>query len=81
MVLSENSVDVNELFIMQKQCVRTLSHIDNTENCKSLYNLNLLTLQCVYILNICMFVLKNLNIFPKAEDIHNLNTRDYADYI
>lgn len=59
-----------------KKCVRILAHIDNTQSCKPYFvKLKLLTLPSIYIHDLCIFVFKNSNIFPKTKDIHNVNTR------
>lgn len=71
-----NSVNINDLFIIQKKCVRILAQIENTQSCKPYFiKFKLLTLPSIYILDICIFVFKNINHFKKISETHNRNTR------
>lgn len=68
-ILWGNSVDVDELFILQKKCVRILVHIENDESCKPHFKkLDILTLTSIYILEICKFVRQYPNFFIKISD-------------
>lgn len=72
-----NSVNMSELFLLQKKCVRILAQIDNTQSCKPYFiKLNILTLPSIYILDICIFVFKNNNTFTTKKEIHSINTRN-----
>jgi hypothetical protein len=64
-----NSTTVDELFILQKKCVRILSNIDNTESCKPFFKKHgILTLISIYIFEACKFVRKNPQFFKKIAD-------------
>lgn len=71
-----DSVNIHDLFILQKKCVRIIAHINNQDSCRPYFiKYNLLTLPSIYIYDICKFVFKNKNSFTKVEDTHNVNTR------
>lgn len=71
-----NSVKSNEIFILQKKCIRILAQIDNTESCRPYFKkFNILTLPSLYLEDICTFVFKHKHIFPRVEQTHNINTR------
>lgn len=75
-ILWGNSTDVNELFILQKKCIRIIANIDNRHSCRPYFiKLNLLTLPSIYIHDICIFTFKNIKNFTKVKDTHNINTR------
>lgn len=61
-----NSVDMKRVFIMQKKCVRAMCGVGPFEPCGPLFKkLNLLTLPCMYILELCMLVKKNMYLFER----------------
>ncbi|KAF9814712.1 hypothetical protein SFRURICE_014807, partial [Spodoptera frugiperda] len=67
-----DSVNIHDLFILQKKCVRIIAHINNQDSCRPYFiKYNLLTLPSIYIYDICKFVFKNKNSFTKVEDTHN----------
>ncbi|KAF9798509.1 hypothetical protein SFRURICE_012537 [Spodoptera frugiperda] len=71
-----DSVNIHDLFILQKKCVRIIAQINNQDSCRPYFiKYNLLTLPSIYIYDICKFVFKNKNSFTKVEDTHNVNTR------
>lgn len=72
-----NSVDADQLFIIQKKIIRIISHIKNTQSCKPYFKkLHILTLPCIYIYDISTFVFKNKEKFQQFRDTHNINTRN-----
>lgn len=76
-ILWGGSVNVNDIFLLQKKCVRIIAQISNRESCKPFFvKYRLLTLTSIYIYDLCLFVHKNINLFPKKKDIHNKNTRN-----
>lgn len=68
-ILWGNSTDAPKIFTLQKKCIRILANIHNRESCKPHFiNLRILTLISIYILEVCKFVRKNLQLFPQARD-------------
>jgi hypothetical protein len=66
-ILWGNSTSMNELFLLQKRCIRIIINIGNMETCKPHFiKLNILTLPALYIFEICKFLRKNITIFEKS---------------
>lgn len=64
LILWGNSTDINDVFILQKKCIRILVNIDNMDSCRPHFaQLGILTLTCMYILDMCKFVRKNQDLF------------------
>lgn len=59
-----NSVDCDRLFIVQKRCLRAIFGISRRTTCKTIFKQHkLLTLPCLYIMEVCSFVHKNKELF------------------
>lgn len=76
-----NSTGANQLFILQKRCVRILMNITNEKSCRPHFvKLRMLTLASLYILEICKFLRKNLHLHTQARDFYtgerNLRHKD-----
>lgn len=64
------------VFRLQKKAIRSISGVSCLSPCKELFKeLKLLTLACIYILEILLFVRENKDIFVKNSMYHNYNTR------
>ncbi|KAG7309606.1 hypothetical protein JYU34_004074 [Plutella xylostella] len=62
---------------MQKKIIRILAHIKNQESCKPYFiKMKILTLPCLYIYDISIFVFKNKEKFLQTKDTHSINTRN-----
>ena len=80
----------NKLFVLQKRAVRILAKtsLDPTtadifykDTCKTLFrHFKILTLPCVYILNVIMYVIRD-GMSTKNADIHQHNTRGKTRYV
>lgn len=69
-----NSTQADTLFIIKKKCIRILTNTDRMTSCRQHFKkLNILTLTCLYILEVCLFVKKRPELFPLTKDHH---TRD-----
>jgi hypothetical protein len=69
LLLWGNSTHINKLFIMQKKCVRAMCGAYITDSCKPLFlKLKLLTLPCLYIKQLAIFVKANPELFTKVRD-------------
>lgn len=68
-ILWGNSTDAHDLFIMQKKCIRVLVGIRNRDSCRPHFTKHgVLTLPCMYILELCIFVRKNFHLFEKQQN-------------
>lgn len=77
LLLWGNSTDVSRAFLSQKRCIRAIVGIPPEESCKPHFKkLGILTLSCMYILEICVFVRSHPNLFTKAKDKFPRNTRN-----
>lgn len=73
-VLWGNCTDVNDIFILQKKCLRILVNIDQTMSCKPFFEKHeILTLTSIYIFEACKFVRKHPNLYSP---IHTIKRND-----
>jgi FtsZ-interacting cell division protein YlmF len=71
-----NSVDKESVFKAQKRCVRAMCGLKMRDSCVPYFkSLNILTLPCLYILEIAIFVKCNPYLFNKISDTRKLPTR------
>lgn len=78
-----NSTNVNDVFVVQKKCVRILTSSKQTDSCKPLFKkLGILTLTDIYIFESCKFVRNHPTSFtPKTgnkrnnRDLHQLQVQ------
>lgn len=64
------STDAPTLFTVQKKLIRILVNIQQTDSCKPHFiEQNILTLPCMYILEICKFAHKHQDFYTKRENI------------
>ncbi|KAF9798488.1 hypothetical protein SFRURICE_012516, partial [Spodoptera frugiperda] len=63
-----NSTDNENVFRAQKKCVRAIAKITQTDSCKPFFiKYSILTLPCIYLLEVVMFVRKNMHYFSKLK--------------
>lgn len=69
-----NSANVQSTFILQKKCLRIIYNLNSMESARTLFiSNNILTLTCIYILEISLFVKEQNEYFPrKSEKKKNL---------
>lgn len=80
-ILWGNSTSVDDIFILQKKCIRIIMNIDIMDTCRPHFKkLEILTVTSLYILEICKFVKNNPDIFDASlynrlhtPRIHNKN--------
>lgn len=71
-VLWGNATEVNQLFVLQKRCIRIMVNINNRESCRNHFKeLGILTLTSMYILEICKFVKNNIKQFQQTRNPHS----------
>ncbi|CAK1595268.1 unnamed protein product [Parnassius mnemosyne] len=69
-----NSVDIKKVFRVQKKCVRAIYGAWCTDSCKPLFKkYNILTLPCLYIKEVCLFVKQHPEHFEKHIDVSKRN--------
>lgn len=65
-----NSTDREAAFRAQKRCVRAICNLKQNDSCRTYFiDSNILTLPCMYILEVVLFVKKNMHLYE------NLNSR------
>lgn len=63
-----HSTDANDIFIIQKKCLRIINNIRPRDTCRAHFiKENILTLPSIYILEAAMFVRQHLNLFKFVE--------------
>lgn len=78
-----NAPESITIFRIQKRTLRSMLGAKKLESCKPLFKqLNIMPLPCIYIFEVLLFVMKNMNSidsFHKNHQIHNYNTRQCAN--
>lgn len=74
LLLWGHSTDANDLFILQKKCLRIIQNIRQTESCRPHFTqLKLLTLPSMYIMEAALFVKKNMTLFDFVKSSRRKN--------
>lgn len=78
LIIWGNSVDIERAFRAQKKCIRALCNIGTRESCKPLFKKHkILTLPCLYIADLCLFVKQYPNFFEThSQKSKQPNVRD-----
>lgn len=72
-----NSVDKERAFIAQKRCVRAIFNLQKTDSCEPYFKeMNVLTLPCLYIFEVAVFVKNNNNLFKYRMRIRHQDKLD-----
>lgn len=72
-----NSVDIQNVLIAQKRCIRSMCKLSPDTSCKPYFkSLGILTVPSLYILEMCKFVKLNYNTFTEARNIYRTNSRN-----
>lgn len=75
-----NSTAANRIFILQKRAIRCMFGLKFRETCKTTFiREKILTLPCIYILDVLKFVKQNINNFNFQNEFHNYSTRHGND--
>lgn len=68
---------LNSIFVLQKRAIRAIYRMSPRESLREKFKvINILTLPCQYIFEVLMYTHKNIMMFPKKSDTHNINTRN-----
>jgi hypothetical protein len=74
-VLWGNSSHINKLFIAQKSCIRAIFSVDSLVSCRPLFKeLRVLTISCIYIYEVCVFVRTYPDLFKRLNDIPRIHS-------
>lgn len=72
-----NSTEKETIFKSQKRCIRAMFKLKSTDSCKSYFKeYKILTLPCLYILEVAVFVKTNPSRFTRLADVVPRNRRD-----
>lgn len=76
-VLWGGASDTIQLFRAQKKCIRIIVNISQTDSCRPHFiKYKILTLTCIYILEVSAFVKKNLHLFTQQSRAQNLRPQN-----
>lgn len=68
-VLWGNCTDIQDIFILQKRCIRILTNIDQMESCRPHFvKHSILTLTSIYIYESCKFVKKHISLYSPVKN-------------
>jgi hypothetical protein len=71
-----NSSNIGHVFLLQKKVIRIMVGASSRCWCRSLFRkLEILTLPCLYIYSLMLFVLKNMDNYQTNSSIHTINIR------
>lgn len=74
-ILWGNSTDTHTLFTLQKKLIRIITNTEQRDSCRPHFQKQkILTLTCLYILEICKFVRSHPEFYNTREDIQNTYT-------
>lgn len=76
-----NSVNVQSTFILQKRCLRLIFNVKTRESLRPVFKRHrMLTLTCIYILEICLFIRQRKDLFiKKCDSKENLRSQYQYD--
>nr|CAI5828045.1 unnamed protein product [Callosobruchus analis] len=70
----------HDVFLAQKRVIRCMMGLPRSESCKNIFKkLTILPFPCLFILEMCVYVFKNIDKFNTISDIHCRNTRQKND--
>lgn len=70
------AADIETIFILQKRAIRAIYNLRSRESLRERFkDIEILTVPCQYIFDNILYVRKNISMFLKNSDRHNLNTR------
>lgn len=68
------------IFRLQKKAVRTIAGVSRYTTCRNIFKqLNMLTVPCIYILEVLLFVKQNMDKFVTNNNYHDYDTRNGAN--
>ena len=80
LLLWGSAADIDTIFVLQKRAVRAIYGMSPRESLREKFKqINIMTIHCQYIYENLLFVHKNIHLYKKNSDIHNLNLRNKND--
>lgn len=77
LIIWGNGSDIKKLFTAQKRCIRAICNIAPDISCLPYFkSLQILTLPCLYIFEVGVFVKQNIRKFKQAKDLYTRSTRN-----
>lgn len=71
-----NGTTINQIFIAQKRCIRAIFGIKRKVSCRPYFmQYKILTVACLYISEVCIFVHKYKNLFTETQAMYSRNAR------
>ena len=71
------AADIQTIFVLQKRAIRSIYNLSTRDSLREIFkDTNILTVASQYIYENIMYVIKNIDSFPKNSDTHNFNTRN-----
>jgi hypothetical protein len=71
-----NSYNLNKVFLLQKRIIRLMLGLSCRSSCKFWFKkLDILTVPCLYIFSLAMFVINNTSYFQTNMALHGIDTR------
>jgi hypothetical protein len=65
-----------------KRAIRVMSRLSPRSSCKEGFKrLGILTVPCLYIYSMMMFVVRNINIYQSNNAIHHIHTRHFGKFL
>lgn len=72
-----NSSDLKKAFIIQKRCIRSIFGLDQLDSCEPYFRqYKLLTLPCLYIMEMCLFAHKHKDLFRSNSEVSTRTLRN-----
>lgn len=77
-----NAADIQTIFVLQKRAVRSIYKLSPRCSLREKFKeINILTVPSQYIYENLLYAHKNINLFKKYSDIHNINTRNKHKFV
>lgn len=71
------AADINTIFTLQKRAIRAIYNLGSRASLRDIFkDINIMTVPSLYLYENIMHVRKNIHMFIKNKDIHNVNTRN-----
>jgi hypothetical protein len=80
-ILEGNNGESKKMFKLKKRVIRIISNVSRTTSCRELFNRrNILTVPCIYIMEILCYIKVNIGKYEQNSVIHDHNIHQRKDY-
>ena len=77
-----NAADIQTIFVLQKRAIRSIYKLSPRYSLREKFKeINVLTVPSQFIYENLLYAHKNINLFKKYSDIHNINTRNKHKFV